>query len=60
MDYNRHVCLRDLNNYLKKNEYLSGYTPVEQDLIRKNIGAIGEDDLINYLTIQNIRAILFI
>ena len=50
MDYNRHVCFRDLNNYLKKNEYLSGYTPVEQDLIRKNIGAIGEADLINYLT----------
>lgn len=50
MDYNRHVCLRDLNNYLKKNEYLSGYTPVEQELIRKNIGAIGESDLDNYLT----------
>lgn len=50
MDYNRHVCLRDLNNYLKKNEYLSGYTPVEQDQIRKNIGAVGEDELVNYLT----------
>ena len=50
MDYNRHVCLRDLNNYLKKNGYLSGYTPVEQRQVRKNIGAIGEADLASYLT----------
>ena len=26
MDYNRHVCLKDLENYLKKAEYLGGYT----------------------------------
>ena len=51
MDYcNRHVCLKDLENYLKKNEYLGGYTPVEQQQIRKNIGAIGETDLDSYLT----------
>ena len=42
MNCNRHVCLKDLDNYLKKNGYLSGYTPVEQRQIRKNIGAIGE------------------
>ena len=25
MDYNRHVCLKDLENYLKKAEYLGGF-----------------------------------
>ena len=50
MDYNRHVCLKDLENYLKKAEYLGGYTPVEQKQVRKNIGAIGEADLTSYIT----------
>ena len=50
MDYNRHVCLKDLENYLKKAEYLGGYTPVEQRQVRKNIGAIGETDLPSYIT----------
>lgn len=50
MDCNRHVCLKDLENYLKKAEYLGGYTPVEQRQVRKNIGAIGEADLASYIT----------
>lgn len=50
MDCNRHVCLKDLEGYLKKNEYLGGYTPVEQRQVRKNIGAIGQADLVNYIT----------
>lgn len=50
MDYNRHVCLKDLENYLKKAEYLGGYTPTEQKQVRKNIGAIGEADLASYIT----------
>lgn len=50
MDYNRHVCLKDLENYLKKAEYLDGYTPTEQKQVRKNIGAIGEADLASYIT----------
>ena len=50
MNCDRHVCLKDLDNYLKKNGYLSGYTPVEQRQVRKNIGAIGEADLASYLT----------
>ena len=50
MDCNRHVCLKDLENYLKKAEYLGGYTPVEQRQVRKNIGAIGETDLPSYIT----------
>ena len=50
MDCNRHVCLKDLENYLKKAEYLGGYTPTEQKQVRKNIGAIGEADLASYIT----------
>ena len=50
MDCNRHVCLKDLENYLKKAEYLGGYTPVEQRQVRKNIGAIGETDLASHIT----------
>ena len=50
MDCNRHVCLKDLENYLKKAEYLDGYTPTEQKQVRKNIGAIGEADLASYIT----------
>ena len=53
MNCNRHVCLKDLDNYLKKNGYLSGYTPVEQPQVRKNIGALGEADLDRYLTEDN-------
>ena len=52
MDCNRHVCLKDLENYLKKAEYLSGYTPVAQRQVRKNIGAIGDSDT---LTLQSYR-----
>ena len=48
MGCDRHVCLKDLINYLKKNEYLSGYTPIEQKEVRKNIGAISADDLAQY------------
>ena len=49
MNCDRHVCLKDLDNYLKKNGYLSGYTPVEQRQVRKNIGAMGENDLASYI-----------
>ena len=49
MDYNRHVCLKDLDNYLNKAEYLDGYTPTEQKQVRKNIGAIGKADLASYI-----------
>ena len=42
----RHVCVSDLINYLKKDDYLSGYTEAEQEQIRQNIGAAGKDDLL--------------
>lgn len=41
----RHVCMSDLLNYLKKDEYLDGYTEPEQLQVRANIGAIGKDDI---------------
>ena len=44
MGCDRHVCLKDLINYLKKNEYLSGYTPIEQKEVRKNISPSSEPE----------------
>lgn len=41
----RHVCMSDLENYLKKDEYLDGYTEPEQLQVRMNIGAIGREDI---------------
>lgn len=41
----RHVCMSDLLNYLKRDEYLDGYTEPEQLQVRANIGAIGRDDV---------------
>lgn len=48
-DCNRHICLKDLENYLRIDSYLANYTEVEQKLIRENIGALSELDLENYL-----------
>lgn len=52
--HNRHVCLGDLSNYLKRTDYLDKYTPVEQAEIRRNIGAIGKEDLAT-IVIKNNR-----
>lgn len=41
----RHVCMSDLIRYLKRDEYLSGYTESEQEQIRKNIGALGISEI---------------
>lgn len=43
-DY-RHVLFKDLKPYLHRRDYLSGFTSTEQAYIRKNIGAIGVDQL---------------
>ena len=40
-DY-KHVLFKDLKPYLKKKDYLSGFTPTEQAFIRKNIGITEE------------------
>ena len=50
MDYSKHVCLGDLESYLRRDSYLDKYSPVEQRQIRKNIGAIGENELTSYIT----------
>ena len=50
MDYSKHACLGDLENYLRRDSYLDKYSPVEQRQIRKNIGAIGENELTSYIT----------
>lgn len=43
----RHVCVSDLINYLKRDEYLDGYTEPEQLQVRANIGAVSREDLDN-------------
>lgn len=51
----RHVCVSDLLNYLKKDEYLDGYTEAEQLQVRTNIGAIGKDDISEIIgTLENL------
>lgn len=41
----RHVCMSDLKKYLKKDEYLYGYTELEKVQVRQNIGAISREDV---------------
>ena len=41
----RHVLFEDLKNYLNRNEYLAGFTSIEQAYIRTNIGAVGKDEI---------------
>lgn len=40
----RHVLFKDLEDYLKKDNYLGGYTSTEQNWIRKNIGALSSKE----------------
>jgi len=40
-DY-KHVLFKDLHDYIRKDTYLGGFTAVEQEWIRKNIGAVSE------------------
>lgn len=41
----RHVLVEDLKHYLKRKDYLDGFTTIEQAYIRHNIGAIGSEDI---------------
>ena len=43
-DY-RHVLFKDLKPYLKRTDYLNGFTSTEQAYIRRNIGAASADDI---------------
>lgn len=44
-DY-KHVLFKDLRDYVRKDTYLGGFTAVEQEWIRKNIGAVSEQDTV--------------
>ena len=44
-DY-KHVLFKDLHDYIRKDQYMSGFTAVEQAWIRKNIGAVSEQDAV--------------
>ena len=46
----QHVLFEDLKNYLNRKEYLAGFTTIEQAYIRKNIGAVGEDDILRTIS----------
>ena len=41
----QHVLFEDLKDYLNRKDYLAGFTTIEQTYIRRNIGAVGEDDI---------------
>lgn len=41
----QHVLFEDLKNYLSRKDYLAGFTTIEQSYIRRNIGAVGVDDI---------------
>ena len=34
----RHVCLKDLENYIKRDEYFSDFSDEEKAIIKKNLG----------------------
>ena len=40
----KHVLFKDLQDYLKRDDYLGGFTTTEQNWIRKNIGALSQKD----------------
>lgn len=39
-DEYKHVCFKDLEDYLKKDDYLAGYSAVEKDLVKRNLSII--------------------
>lgn len=41
-DY-KHVCFKDLDCYVRKDDLLAGYSSLEQEKIRKNLGIINQD-----------------
>lgn len=41
----RHVCFKDLKNYIRKDSYFKDLTPEEKQEIRKNLEVPGNDDI---------------
>lgn len=42
----RHVCVKDLENYLKRDDYFSSYTEEELKVVQKNLGMLTIDSLL--------------
>ena len=54
----RHVCFKDLEDYLRKDDYLSGFSKSEYEEIRKNLGVLTEEEIkqiIDEFTRNNIQ-----
>lgn len=54
----QHVLFKDLKDYLKRADYLSGFTTTEQSWIRTNIGAISQLEA-NKLAKQNLTKLTY-
>ena len=44
----RHVCLKDLENYIKRNEYFSDFSDEEKAIIKKNLGITTSGEFSEY------------
>lgn len=42
-DEYKHVCFKDLEDYLKKDDLLAGYSQLEQEKIRQNLGIVNQE-----------------
>ena len=40
----RHVCYKDLKNYIERDKYFSDFTKEEIELIQKNLGIVNNQD----------------
>lgn len=43
---NRHVCLKDLESYRKKDDYFADYSKLEKEEIKKNLGVLNKEDVL--------------
>ena len=44
----RHVCLKDLENYIKRDEYFSDFSDEEKAIIKKNLGITTSGEFSEY------------
>ena len=40
----KHVCFKDLENYIQRDDYFASYSEEEKELIRKNLGITGDNE----------------
>lgn len=43
---NRHVCLKDLESYRRKDDYFADYSKLEKEEIKKNLGVLDKSDVL--------------